>query len=368
MTVASKPVTSVSFKNQRRQIIPVIPFERADPPKLEKGDYTVMKCKTDPGNPNSATFDLPIPYFRNERPEVYLKWRNNLKKVIKGQAATDGPTKYLLTRQLLEGDALTVFNLRATARGNETNEHYKFVMADLTQHVFPLKALQTQKRYMRRFLRKPKDTKVRDFVSRVSELNQLLIQFPGADENSKLPDDELLDLLEFGVPSSWQRQMILQDFDPVFNTVAKFVDFCERQELIEPKEDKKKDSAKSDKNSSSKKRKSSGGGGKGDFLLHGDNCGHSTHDCRTLKAQASKLKEHYKKKSQDKSKEAHVFLQEAMMAMMKKNRKNRKKKDSEEELQNFESLSIDSDDSIEKSENPFDPSDSDESVTSSKSS
>ena len=113
MTVASKPVTSVSFKNQRRQIIPVIPFERADPPKLEKGDYTVMKCKTDPGNPNSATFDLPIPYFRNERPEVYLKWRNNLKKVIKGQAATDGATKYLLTRQLLEGDALTVFNLRA---------------------------------------------------------------------------------------------------------------------------------------------------------------------------------------------------------------------------------------------------------------
>ena len=153
------------------------------------------------------TFDLQILYF---------KWRNDLKRVFEEQAAGDGPIKYLLTRQILDEDVLTVFNLRATCRRNETNDHCKQVMGNLTQHVFPLKALETQKSYMRRFLCKPKDIKVPNFVSRVSELHQLLTLFPGTDDDSKLPDDEILDLLEFGMLSSWQRQMILHAFNPVF--------------------------------------------------------------------------------------------------------------------------------------------------------
>ena len=73
MTVASKPVSYVSFKNKHRQIIPLIPLDHPEAPKLKKGNYMVMKCKADTDNPNSTTFDLPIPYFRSGTLEEYLK-------------------------------------------------------------------------------------------------------------------------------------------------------------------------------------------------------------------------------------------------------------------------------------------------------
>lgn len=61
-------------------------------------------------------------------------------------------------------------------------------------------------------------------------------QFPGATEDSKLPDDELLDLLEFGMPSTWQRSMTIQNFDPVDRSISEFVSFCELLEDTEPED------------------------------------------------------------------------------------------------------------------------------------
>jgi len=179
-----------------------------------------LKCKTRPGDLNSAVYDLPIPYFKSGTPEEFLKWKRNVEKAISGQGATDGSSKYTLsTRRLLDGNALTAFNLKAEEFDSETNPNFLDVIEDLTRHVFPIKALQTQKRYMRRFLRKPREMKTREYVSRVCEINKMLVHFPTVDQDSRLPNDEMLDLLEFGMPSSWQKTMILQDFDPVDHTI-----------------------------------------------------------------------------------------------------------------------------------------------------
>ena len=40
------------------------------------------------------------------------------------------------------------------------------------------------------------------------------------------------DLLEFGIPNTWQKAMLLQDFDPQVHTVNDFVQFCERLETM----------------------------------------------------------------------------------------------------------------------------------------
>ena len=45
-------------------------------------------------------------------------------------------------------------------------------------------------------------------------LNGCLAQFPGADANSKPPGKELLEILEFGVPVAWSKEMTCQGFDP----------------------------------------------------------------------------------------------------------------------------------------------------------
>ena len=348
----------VRFSSSRRQISAVIPLKRPEAKPLVKGDYVVLKCRTIPGDASSQTYDLPIPYFRTGTPEEYLKWRNNVKKGMAGYGATTGPQKYSFTRRLLEGDALAAFELKATELATETAPHYNEVMEALTKHVFPNKALQKQKRYMRRVLRKPRELSTRDFVSRVCEINNLLTQFPGATNESKLPDDELLDLLEFGMPNSWQRSMTLQDFDPVDHSIQEFVSFCERLEATDPEEVIPKRDQNNDSNSSNnKKRKNnSGSSGSKSCLLHGEDCGHSSHECRTLKAQAAKLKEKYKDSSSS-TKQATAMFQEAMVAMMGKHLKKAKKgKSVDKELKEFENMNVESEGEEGEVENPFAPS------------
>ena len=79
---------------------------------------------------------------------------------------------------------------------------------------------------MRRALRKPRNMLIRIYVNRVLELNDQLESFPGTGNDvngTKLPEDEVLDLLEFGIPDSWQKAMVLQDFDPQVHAVNDFV-------------------------------------------------------------------------------------------------------------------------------------------------
>ncbi len=368
-------VSTSSLKSQtnRRQVVPVIPLTRPETNvSLTKGEYSVLKCKTTPDVEGSATYDLPIPYFKTGTAEEFLRWKRNVHRALTGQNVTTGPGQYNLTRKLMDGDALMVFNLKATEVGNETVTNYKIVMAAVTAHVFPLKALQTQKRYMRRFLRKPRDMKAREFVSRVCEINELLTEFPEADEASKLPRDELLDLMEFGMPGSWQKAMILQDFDPVSHSIAEFIGFCERLELTEPESNRieKKVSFNHDKPIPKKKRKTVSGfrpGTNGKYcMLHGE-CGHTTEECRTMKRHADTLKSKYSKdiKNINRDKQIQTMFKEVMtqyteQANAKRKKKYRKK--SEQELKAFEAMKLDessaSENDEKEDENPFD-SDSD---------
>jgi len=67
----------------------------------------------------------------------------------------------------------------------------------------------------------------------------MLVHFPTANQESKLLNDKRLDSLEFGMPSSSQKAMILLDFDPLNHTLAELVHFCERLELTEPEVERK---------------------------------------------------------------------------------------------------------------------------------
>eukprot|EP00957_Ditylum_brightwellii_P190328 14488042-Ditylum_brightwellii.AAC.1 len=78
-----------------------------------------------------------------------------------------------------------------------------------------------------------------EWVACVQELNGYLNDFPAHNRNPTQPldTDELLDILEFGVPASWHREFTVQGFDPVDQGLHKFVEFCTRLESCEPSED-----------------------------------------------------------------------------------------------------------------------------------
>jgi hypothetical protein len=73
----------------------------------------------------------------------------------------------------------------------------------------------------------------RAFSARVIALNGYLKQLSHLNEEQELTEEDLLYRLEFAVPNTWQKYMVLQGFDPVIHTPSEFVAFCERHEFTE---------------------------------------------------------------------------------------------------------------------------------------
>eukprot|EP00957_Ditylum_brightwellii_P162130 12343781-Ditylum_brightwellii.AAC.1 len=103
--------------------------------------------------------------------------------------------------------------------------------------------MQAQKCFMQKNLRICRGMTVKEWVTRVSELNRYLKDFPMHNRNRIQPlnKDKLLDILEYRVPASWRREFTMQGFDPVDQGLRKFVEFCTHLELCEPSADKPKD-------------------------------------------------------------------------------------------------------------------------------
>jgi len=116
---------------------------------------------------------------------------------------------------------------------------------------------------------------------------------PAFDDTQCLTPDEIIDILLFGAPKSWQRKMDRQGFDPPASTVTQVVEFMERIEMSEDFDGDKKVAAvtKKGKHNKNKSNKgNSGADGSKHCVLHGNNNTHNASECKTLMAQAKKLK------------------------------------------------------------------------------
>ena len=80
-------------------------------------------------------------------------------------------------------------------------------------------------------MRKPRSMTTREYIARVNQINSYLTSFPPFQRNQALPEDEVLDLLEFGVPSTWQKEFWRQGYDPISKSISEFTDFCELLEF-----------------------------------------------------------------------------------------------------------------------------------------
>ena len=220
-----------------------------------------------------------------------------------GQNLTASSTKFAMTRRLLVGDSLTHFNDKAASFKDddgvaiEIDDNLEASLRAVTGTILNKKALSTQKRYMRRIIRKPKDMKIRMYCARFAELNKYLESFPPYTGASQcLPQDEVLEHLEFAIPNARQKQMVMQGFVTLEHSIEEFVEFCERMEFGEEVYDsshtgqkattrtgaREAGSKQSAGNSSSSKRKSKY------CLYHGHNSTHTTDECKVLKIKQKK--------------------------------------------------------------------------------
>ena len=105
----------------------------------------------------------------------------------------------------------------------------------LKEHIFPDKALAYQKRYMRNAFKLPAGWAIKRYVARIVEINNYLPDFPPFQQDQKLQDDEILEIVKYGVPVKWQHALLQQEASGREKDLSEVVKFFERQSHIEGK-------------------------------------------------------------------------------------------------------------------------------------
>ena len=373
---------SIPRKQQASNFVP-IPFKRFEYGELEKSDYETYTLRNVPDDPNSSTFRINVPYYRGGRGEEYILFKRNLEKVFIGQNVQDDATRFSIMRRLLQGAALATFNNKVEEYEEEVEGVFISGLIAVRNAAFPKRAVSKQKRYMRRHMHKSISCSFKNFLHRVQEMNGYFKEMPpnvpvedGQEEIAPtgMPDDDLMDILEFACPAEWQKQMRLQDFDTSQKTFDDLVDFCKNLEELEELEQQQANKKKAGKKDGGKSKKRKSEFDKSDekkyhCMLHGDNHSHDTADCTVLKSQAKKMRGMYKaqpsdrrakyKQTQELQAIVATSVARAIKSIKKKKGKSttkKSKKTSTDEFNAFENMSL-SDDS-DKSKSSEDDSES----------
>ena len=141
------------FQSRFQSRLPSVKEEKA----YAKGSYTTLKLRSNPAEENSPIYEIQVLYFKSGTCEFMDK----VQAVIIRQNLTTGPQRVAFMRTVLKGDAYTYFNQYFTTVGNEDDATFVLRVQALMSHISPQHALRMQKRYMRRYMRKPRDMKMR---------------------------------------------------------------------------------------------------------------------------------------------------------------------------------------------------------------
>ena len=388
-------------------LLPLVPITQDE---LDKTSSVVYPLYSNPADTNSTTYKVTVRRLNgNEDVRTMIEWSKDVNKVLNGLAITaDNQYAQAVTvcLSMMDGRVSALFSYRCqrfkelrmqqrakTAYDNAAGDdaakqaakdaiinagvevddnkrlnHIRPALNDTLTALMPKKVLARCKRHLRRHCRKPRDMKIREYCHLVSMMNaQEFTHLPPWKANQQLPDEEILDIILFGIPKSWEKEMDRQGFDPLDRSLA---DVIAKLEDIESAEgfdaEATKVPAKTTKKKSPPKPSNESGQGnnKKHCLFHGWG-GHTTDECDKLKQQVKKLKSDnnssygkkdesakksgdWKKKADKAKKDSDGFamtmnkiVNKAVKKAIKNDRKRRSSDDSSEgSLAAFESMDV----------------------------
>jgi hypothetical protein len=146
---------------------PPVPYERVQHVKdKDNKEVSVFKLRMTPSDKDSQTYDMKILTFKSGSIEEFLLWKKDLSKILVRQNVLLASGKYAMMRCLLEEDAIVAFNAETTMQGQDTADtNYTKCMHKLATYMFPKNALTIQRQWFHRYLHKPPEIKMREFVT-----------------------------------------------------------------------------------------------------------------------------------------------------------------------------------------------------------
>jgi hypothetical protein len=321
----------LSFENlvdNKLAVIPLYPIEpwndKKEVPEDKRGAKAArdafkevkMELRANPAAADSMKYGSYFKVFDQGTPEQWCRWRDDLKRAWAGLGNTTGPQRAATVRHLLEGQALDDFeNYLRSGDVAETVDNINKALKMVAVAIFPADAVTSMKQYLNFELKKPKALTARALKTRLERLNNWFEYFPadGAGriaQVTKLTENELRGICYRMLPASWRRKMDENNtFSPYETTLKDMVDYAERLEVTEDRYEKTTRYGSSNVRQGHAGKVKGGkpnhgtpesGGAKGDgvskfsknrdCLIHGVDCGHNSHQCKVLKAHATKVK------------------------------------------------------------------------------
>ena len=328
MKIAKQALNNFTPPNKLQAILPLVPEEVNDD-DVDSNRKASFKLRTVPTDADSPKYAFSIHILDGtDSVRRVLEWRTRVDKIFRGLNITDDTAKHNLIQELCCNAPLTAYkagvaeaianrhahemvtvkrSFRARDVGaGETPEAYEAArqaavdavpipalintdvlqgLADLIRNCCPYKALEKQKRFMRRQMRKPADMKIRTYVNHLMRINiEEIPALPPFKDNQQLSPDELIDIVVYGLPKSWINKMDEHNFDPMENDIQELVNFGERLESAEEfdnSKDKKPSAEKKSKKYKSARNNSDKSSGK--WCHYHETSTHDTSECETLK-------------------------------------------------------------------------------------
>ena len=284
-----------------------LPVDDEDKSKFITFDLKV-RAGAAAGSPN---YKKSMRVFEEGSPQEWMDVLAGIREIWR-QNTVNGPNDRAATIvAILKGDSLTAFeaaleDVRINPDPNQedpvpmTIEHIEIALRAVTNIVFPHRALEIQKLWMTRAMRKPFDLTTRKTAAALSRINNCLPLFPLGVPASKFTENELVGLIEWALPQEWRRSFDLKGYVPsLFNRERLMIE-CEAIErnegLRKDVKNEKNDNNKNNKKvkfakSENKKGKSAAKvNGSGEFFCKecGRNPTHATVDCYVLKNRAKR--------------------------------------------------------------------------------
>jgi len=275
----------------------------------EKKENLVMyqlKVRAGAEAATAEKYKVHVRRFDDGTPQALINLLIKLNEIWTQNTVDEPVDRLAIIRTLFRGEALSLFeSALATARddpdgGEElalTNEHLEEGIQEVKRGVFPHRALEIQKLWMRRKMRKPVDLTFRKMVTAVTRINNYIPYFPDATDADKFQEAEIIELLEWSIPQKWRNQFDLEGYVPSLFNRATLLGRCEAFERQEPNATKPQvHKANSKKSAKHKHTKPSNSTEKFYCTEHGADKKHNTDSCWTLINRAKKAKENSGKK------------------------------------------------------------------------
>ena len=239
-------ISPSTFNNaplKKKVLLPLVPEELSNSARDKLVSHSLRSTPSDADSPKC---EISIAILQgDESCRQVMAWRTAALKILNGLNVTTHNAGVLIVETLVEAIPLSLFQngielakqqtfvdrianaadsaaksvIRTEGADHDNNLAFEQVKEGLKFVVtspLPRQIKARVKRHLRRECRKPREMSVRVHLQHLLRMNHDEIpNLPPFDPDQNLSMDELTDIILFGTPKSWQREMERQGFDPM---------------------------------------------------------------------------------------------------------------------------------------------------------